>query len=168
MWWMKGPSADEMARLRAVLGFNDVKVLAHGWGDGAIVIAVTEGLVVLTDEVDSAVAWHEIVRGRWNGETSTLSWEFLDGSGASVVLSKPGKIPEVFRAKITESIAATRTVPVHGGNVLIAGRIPAGCLAYADGAITWTAVARDSADFNDPETRQAVMEATDSLKNEWG
>ena len=64
---MKGPSADEMARLRAVLGFNDVKVLAHGWGDGAIVIAVTEGLVVLTDEVDSAVAWHEIVRGMWNG-----------------------------------------------------------------------------------------------------
>ena len=134
MWWTKGPSADEMARLRAVLGFNDVKVLAHGRGDGAIVIAVTEGLVVLTD----------------------------------VVLSKPGKIPEVFRAKITESIAATRTVPVHGGNVLIAGRIPAGRLADADGAIAWTAVARDSADLNDPETRQAVMEATDSLKNEWG
>ncbi|MDU2316017.1 MAG: hypothetical protein E7D76_04345, partial [Cutibacterium acnes] len=89
MWWTKGPSADEMARLRAVLGFNDVKVLAHGRGDGAIVIAVTEGLVVLTDEVDSAVAWHEIVRGRWNGEASTLSWEFLDGSSASVVLSKP-------------------------------------------------------------------------------
>lgn len=59
MWWTKGPSADEMARLRAVLGFNDVKVLAHGRGDGAIVIAVTEGLVVLTDEVDSAVAWPE-------------------------------------------------------------------------------------------------------------
>ena len=46
MWWTKGPSADEMTRLRAVLGFNDVKVLAHGRGDGAIVIAVTEGLVV--------------------------------------------------------------------------------------------------------------------------
>ncbi|MDU2316586.1 MAG: hypothetical protein E7D76_07320, partial [Cutibacterium acnes] len=60
------------------------------------------------------------------------------------------------------------TVPVHGGNVLIAGRIPAGRLADADGAIAWTAVARDSADLNDPETRQAVMEATDSLKNEWG
>ena len=57
---------------------------------------------------------------------------------------------------------------MHGGIVLIAGRIPAGRLADVDGAITWTAVARDSADLNDPETRQAVMEATDSLKNEWG
>ena len=111
MWWTKGPSADEMARLRAVLGFNDVKVLAHGRGDGAIVIAVTEGLVVLTDEVDSAVAWHEIVRGRWNGEASTLSWEFLDGSSASVVLSKPGKIPEVFRAKITAVSYTHLTLP---------------------------------------------------------
>ena len=168
MWWTKGPSADEMARLRAVLGFNDAKVLDYGRGDGVIAIAVTEGLVVLTDQTDSAVAWHEIVLGRWDGETSTLRWEFLDGSGASAVLSKPGKIPDVFRARITESIAATKTVPVCGGNVLIAGRIPAGHLAKADGAITWTVVARESADLNDPDTRQAVVEATDSLKKEWG
>ncbi|MSS45687.1 hypothetical protein FYJ43_06460 [Cutibacterium sp. WCA-380-WT-3A] len=166
MWWTKGPSADEMARLRAVLGFDDVKVLASGRGDGVTAIAVIEGLVVLTDDADSAVAWHEIVRGKWNGNTETLSWEFLDGSGTSVVLNKPGKIPEVFRAKITESIAATRTVPVRGGSILIAGRIPAGHLA--DGSITWTALARESADLNDPETRQVIMETTSSLKKEWG
>lgn len=156
-----------MTRVRAVLGFNDVKVLAYGRGEEATVIAVTEGLVVLTDETDLAVAWHEIVHGGWNGETSTLSWDFLDGSGASVKLSSPCKIPEVFRSKVTESIVATKTVPVRGGDVLIAGRVPAGHLADADGAITWTAMARESADLNDPETRQTVVKTTDSLKKEW-
>ena len=107
-----------MTRVRAILGFNDVKVLAYGRGEEATVIAVTEGLVVLTDETDLAVAWHEIVHGGWNGETSTLSWDFLDGSGASVKLSSPGKIPEVFRSKVTESIVATKTVPVRGGDAV--------------------------------------------------
>ena len=83
------------------------------------------------------------------------------------MLEKPGKIPEVFRARVTESIAATRTVPVRGGDVLIAGRVPAGHLAVPEGAITWTAMARESADLDDPETRQKVLEATDALKKEW-
>ncbi|MGK2308748.1 hypothetical protein [Cutibacterium sp. V947] len=168
MWWTKGPSSEEMTRTRAVLGFDDVKVLACGRGEGTTVIAVTEGLVVLADDMDSAVAWHEIVHGGWNGDTSTLTWDFLDGAGASVVLERPGKIPEVFRARVTESIAATRSVPVRGGDVLIAGRIPAGHLADAEDSITWTAMARESADLNDPETRQKVLEATDALKKEWG
>ncbi|WCC80706.1 hypothetical protein O6R08_04285 [Cutibacterium equinum] len=167
MWWTRGPSREEMTRVRAVLGFDDVMVLASGKGEEATVIAVTEGLVVLTEETDSAVAWHEIVHGGWNGDTSTLTWDFLDGSGAHVVLEKPGKIPEVFRARVTESIAATRTVPVRGGDVLIAGRIPAGHLGDPQGAITWTAMARGSADLNDPETRQTVLEATEALKKEW-
>lgn len=168
MWWTKGPSSEEMTRARAVLGFDDVKVITCGRGENVTVIAVTEGLVVLTDETDSAVAWHEIVHGGWNGNTSTLTWDFLDGSGASVMLQKPGKIPEVFKARVTESIAATRSVPVHGGDVLIAGRIPAGHLADPERSITWTAMARESADLNDPETRQKVVEATDALKKEWG
>ena len=83
------------------------------------------------------------------------------------MLEKPGKIPEMFRARVTESIAATRTVPVRGGDVLIAGRVPAGHLAAPEGAITWTAMARESADLDDPETRQKVLEATDALKKEW-
>ena len=99
MWRTNGPSSEEMTRVRAVLGFDDVKVLACGRGARATVIAVTEGLVILTDETDSAVAWHEIVHGGWNGDTATLTWDFLDGSGASAVLEKPGKIPEMFRAR---------------------------------------------------------------------
>lgn len=73
-----------------------MKVFVYGWGDGVIVIVVIEGLVVFIDEVDLVVVWYEIVCGRWNGEVLIFSWEFLDGFSVLVVLSKLGKIFEVF------------------------------------------------------------------------
>lgn len=169
MRWTKRLDDDEWVRVRVVLGFDDPTELARARGAGVVAVAVAEGLVVLTEEGDSAVAWHEIVRGGWDSGTGRLRWEFLDGSGGSVVLDRPGKLPEVFRARVNESIAATRTIPVPGGDVLIAGRVPAGRLAADDSQpnIIWTAVARGSADLTDPETSRRVVEATEELKQEW-
>lgn len=160
-----------MAGVRAVLGFDDPRVLA--WGPGrqeerqVCVVAVEEALVLVGADRAEAVAWHEIVQGGWDKPSARLHWQFLDGTGGQVVLDTAGELPRVFNDRVNSSIVAREVVQVGGGRVLLAGRRRGGRLGRQDPSILWTALAKGDADLTDPDTEALVVERTQALRQEW-
>jgi hypothetical protein len=58
------------------------------------------------------IGWHEIERGGWSADDSTLSWRLYDGTRGAAELSRPGRMPAVFRERVTASIVVETRVPV--------------------------------------------------------
>lgn len=166
----RGPGPETMAGVAAVIGVRRPHLLA--WGTGThggrpvSVVAVDEGLALVDDRGDAqAVAWHEVVQGGWNNDTSTLHWTFLDGAHDEVALEREGDLPEAFNDRVTASIVVREPVEVAGGRVTLAGRRRMGSLD--DGAIVWTAIADGTASLADPDTEKRVLERTDQLRRRW-
>lgn len=167
----RGPAPETMAGVAAVIGVERPHLLA--WGTGThggrpvTAVAVDEGLALVDgDGTAQAVAWHEVVRGGWNADTSTLHWAFLDGAGDEVVLEREGDLPSVFNDRVTASIVVREPIEVPGGRVTVAGRRRMGNLD--DGAVVWTAIADGKASLADPDTEKRVLERTEQLRGEWG
>jgi hypothetical protein len=69
------------------------------------------------------VGWHQIEHGGWNAEAHKLSWSTYDGSREFIDLVEPGRMPELFRERVSASIVAERFVPIAGERgVTISGR----------------------------------------------
>lgn len=166
----RGPGPETMAGVAAVIGVPRPHLLAWGTGTHAgrpvTVVAVDEGLALVDGQGDAlAVAWHEVVRGGWNSDTSTLHWTFLDGDRDEVVLERQGDLPTVFNDRVTASIVVREPIEVAGGRVTVAGRRRMGSLD--DGQILWTAIADGKASLADPRTGEQVLERTEQLRRQW-
>ncbi|MCI1747929.1 MAG: hypothetical protein LKI24_07415 [Acidipropionibacterium sp.] len=164
------PDSEILAGVAAVIGVADPHVLAWGTGQrhgGPVTaVAVDEGLALVAGDGSSeAVAWHEVVKGGWRAETSTLWWSFLDGESDDVRLDRAGDLPEVFNDRVMASIVVREPIETQGGTAVVAGRRRLGSLD--DGQILWTAMADGQADLTDPETERLVLERTAELKKEW-
>lgn len=81
------------------------------------------------------VGWHEIEHGGWNVENHTLSWTLYGGQRGRVLLTEPGRLPELFRERVAASIVCKKFVPVDDTRgVTIAGRRDLGA---SDPVISW-------------------------------
>jgi hypothetical protein len=110
------------------------------------------------------LGWHEIERGGWNAETTTLSWILYGGRRGSVTLEKPGRLPELFRERIAATIALERFVPVAGdrGVIVTARRDLA-----AGGAISWHSTLTRGLTWHSEGVQAAADRAMAELRSEY-
>ena len=115
------------------------------------------------------VGWHEIERGSWNAERRKLSWLLNAAPGepsprGSLELIEPGRLPELFRERISASIAIERFVPLVGERgVTITARRDLG----ASGRVAWHSTLTRGLSWETDGVRDAVDQATEELRTEY-
>src|SRR5215210_7843215 len=105
-WWSRsrGLPREAYAAWQASLAQTPgrpVRILAWAKGPGGFVVGSPAALSLSVDETWTHLGWHEIERGGWNSETSTLSWTLHGGRCGSAMLDQPGRLPELFRERIS-------------------------------------------------------------------
>ena len=111
-----------------------------------------------------ATPYAEILRARWDPETSTLDLiEAVDGSTRRVLLTldEPGLLPETVRERVQCSILASRRIQVRGsrGVTVVARRPPAG-----KGPVAWQVSFDTGIDESDPAVADQVDAARAELR----
>jgi hypothetical protein len=115
------------------------------------------------------IGWHEIERGGWNAELGKLSWVLHATPGKSsprctLVLVKPGRLPELFRERISATIAIERFVPLLGERgVTITARRDLG----ASDTIAWHSTLTRGLSWDADGVRAAVDQAMEQLRTEY-
>jgi len=115
------------------------------------------------------LGWHEIERGGWDAATGELRWTELSAPGdppttGAVALTEPGRLPELFRERVSATIAVEKFVALAGsrGVVITARRDLA-----AAGAITWHATLTRGLTWQTDGVRAAVDQAMAELRREY-
>lgn len=93
-------------------------VLAAAQDDlsGAWVVLTTYRVVLLAADGNLVLdrPWHEVDTGAWDPESATLSLSWVGGTNAlqwrMQTRTGPGRIPEVFRERVSASVVAVREV----------------------------------------------------------
>ena len=115
------------------------------------------------------LGWHEIERGGWNAELNKLSWVRYAAPGEApthgvLELTEPGRLPELFRERISATIAVERFVPLAGERgVIIAARRDLG----GSGAVVWHGTLTRGLSWQTDGVRAAVDQAMGQLKSEY-
>jgi hypothetical protein len=115
------------------------------------------------------IGWHEIERGSWNAELGKLSWVLHTAPGKSsprgtLELRKPGRLPQLFRERISATIAIERFVPLLGERgVTISARRDLG----AGGTIAWHSTLTRGLSWDTDGVRAAVDQAMEQLRAEY-
>lgn len=115
------------------------------------------------------IGWHEIERGGWNAELHTLSWVLHAATGkpsprGSLELLEPGRMPELFRERISATIAIERFVPLLGERgVTISARRDLG----ASGTVAWHSTLTRGLSWETNGVRAAVDQAMEQLRTEY-
>jgi hypothetical protein len=115
------------------------------------------------------IGWHEIEHGGWNAELRKLNWVLYTAPGraaarGSLELTEPGRLPELFRERISASIALERFVPLAGERgVIIAARRDLG----ESGAVAWHGTLTRGLSWQIDGVRDAVDQAIEQLRAEY-
>jgi hypothetical protein len=115
------------------------------------------------------IGWHEIERGSWNAEQGQLSWVLHAAQGnaaprGSLELVKPGRLPELFRERISATIAIERFVPLLGERgVTITARRDLG----VSDTIAWHSTLTRGLSWDTDGVRAAVDQAMEQLRTEY-
>jgi hypothetical protein len=115
------------------------------------------------------VGWHEIERGSWNAELGKLSWALHAAPGqssasGSLELVEPGRLPELFRERISATIAIERFVPLVGERgVTITARRDLG----STGTVFWHGTLTRGLSWETDGVRAAVDQAIEELRTEY-
>jgi hypothetical protein len=115
------------------------------------------------------VGWHEIERGGWNAELHKLTWVLYAAPGeaparGSLELTDPGRLPDLFRERISATIAVERFVPLVGERgVIIAARRDLG----AGGVVTWHSTLTRGLSWQTDGVRAAVDQAMEQVRAEY-
>lgn len=111
------------------------------------------------------VGWHEIEHGGWNVENDTLSWTLYGGRRGHVVLTDPGRLPELFRERVAASIVLKKFVPVDGTRgVTVAGRRD---LGVSDPVISWHSTLERGLTWQTEGAREVADAALAQVKVEY-
>jgi len=114
------------------------------------------------------LGWHEIERGSWNAELNKLSWvRYAPAveipSRGLLELTEPGRLPDLFRERISATIAVERFVPLAGERgVIIAARRDLG-----HGSVEWHGTLTRGLSWQTDGVRAAVDQAMEQVKAEY-
>ena len=154
------PFADE---LRVALGGRP-RVLAWALTDDGVVAGLPDGLAQRTPDGWTITRWDDIDHGRFERESTTLSWSTSDGGTHTAALSDPGRLPELFHERVEASIVAQLPVTWDGGRAtLVARRNP----GHDDAALRWRVVAAPGTALDAPEADRAIADALRFAIQEW-
>lgn len=163
-WRRQGEAARELS---AHLG-RRVQVLTEGRGEGVVVLGLVDALGVRRDQDWELVEWHLIRHGHWDEEQRTLSWVLADDTSGSVVLSEPGRVPELFQERVKASIVVEDRTPAPGGGwILLVGRRS---LAHSDDpepGIVWQVLAEGAAELRDPQVSEHIVARVAALESDY-
>jgi len=115
------------------------------------------------------IGWHEIERGGWNAELRKLSWVLHGAPGnpsprGSLQLVEPGRLPELFRERVSATIALERFIPLVGAHgVTITARRDLG----ASGMVAWHSTLTRGLSWESDGVRAAVDQAMEELRAEY-
>ena len=123
-WWSRSrglPTAvyDSWRSSLAAQPNRPARILAWASTSTGFCIASPATLSYGDEEGWTHVGWHEIERGGWNAELHKLTWALHAAPGrsspqGSLELVEPGRLPELFRERISATIAIERFVPLVG------------------------------------------------------
>lgn len=169
-WWTKSrgippESYDSWASSLHAQPGRQVRVLAWATTPDGLAIASPSALSYGDVSGWQHLGWHEIERGGWDGETGRLTWSRYGGEQGFVELTEPGRLPEVFRERISASIVLEKFVPiVNNRGVVISGRRD---LADGDVEITWNSALGRGLSYQTEGVRSAVDEAVATVRTEY-
>jgi hypothetical protein len=115
------------------------RILAWAATPTGLCIASPAAFSYGSDDGWEHIGWHVIERGSWNAELRRLSWVLYAAPGevaarGSIELTDPGRMPELFRERISATIAIEKFVPLSGERgVTVAARRDLG----GGGAVSW-------------------------------
>lgn len=138
-------------------------VLAHGRGEGVVLIGTRAHLARLVGETWRVWGWEEVSSGSWVAEAETLRWGTADGERFEAHLTDPGRLPELVQERVQASTVVQSMVEGTKGQVQIVGRRGLG----ENPKVHWYAVPSGGADLDDPATREMVVAETDRLNAEY-
>lgn len=144
---------------------RQTRVLA--WGTTADGFSVASPAALSWGDTDSwtHLGWHEIERGGWDGESGHLTWSLYGGDQGDVRLTEPGRLPEVFRERVSASIVLEKFVPLFANRgVLISGRRN---LGDPDVQITWNTTLGRGLSWQTDGVQTAVDEAIRLVRTEY-
>ena len=111
------------------------------------------------------VGWHEIEHGGWNAEARSLSWTMHNGPRGRVELADPGRLPELFRERVSASIAVERFVAIRGERgVTVTARRDLG----GDGGLTWHSSLTRGLSWSVEGVAEEAARAAAELESEYG
>ena len=170
-WWSRarGLPPAAYASWSASLSARPARILA--WARTAVGFCIGSPSTLSYDDESGwrHLGWHEIERGGWDADTGELRWTELAPPGSapaagSLALTEPGRLPELFRERVSATIAVEKFVALSGsrGVVVTARRDLA-----RDGAITWHATLTRGLTWQTDGVRPAVDEALAELRKEY-
>ncbi len=134
--------------------------------DGAVV-ALPDRLAVLgPGGVWSSVPWHEILRASWTDDGTRLFWHTIDAPLArhEVVVTSPGRLPEVVLERVGQTIVMQQTVELAPGRrATLTGRRP----AVGDGEVRWSVVPSRGVDLSRPDLAEAARLFVERAQLDW-
>jgi hypothetical protein len=145
------------------------RVLAWATTPAGFCVASPAALSYGDEATWAHIGWHEIERGGWNAELHQLHWVRYAAPGealarGSVELTDPGRLPELFRERISATIAVERFVPLAGERgVIIAARRDLG----GSGAVAWHGTLTRGLSWRTEGIRAAVDQAMEQVRAEY-
>lgn len=110
------------------------------WAETAdgVVVALTDRLLIRRVDDWEDVPWDDILSGGWDPEREEIRWRRVSTSEeATVVVTVPRRLPEVFRERVEATILVQRVVQAGPGrSITLTGRRS---LADESAPIRWTA-----------------------------
>ncbi|MBK8459196.1 MAG: hypothetical protein IPL43_02395 [Micropruina sp.] len=131
------------------------RVLAWARTPDGVAVGLSGRLTWTTPDGWGFVRWDEIEHGRWDRVSSTLHWTLPEGAKGELVLSEPGRLPELFAERVAASIVVVRQVDFGSRRRAI---ISARRNLEADGLLEWRAVRTPGWPEDDPEA-DALLQA---------
>jgi hypothetical protein len=173
-WWSRArglPKDVHSAWLKSLVEQpgRPARILAWGTSSEGWCIGSPAALSYRRDGVWHHVGWHEIERGDWEAEQRRLSWSQYVGAdestrAVSVVLTEPGRLPELFRERISASIAIQKFVAISGERgVLVTARRALG----PSGEIIWHGTVTKGLSRRTESVQEAVDQATAAVRSEY-
>ena len=143
------------------------RVLAWAASADGVVVGLTDRLAVRAGDEWRQVFWHEIQRGGWDEEAHALRWRPTDDPKREmwVTLAQPGRLPELFRERVEQTIVLQRTVHLAPSKTAVV----AARRSRAEGAsgLVWTVTPSRGVDLDDPALAARAQAELDSISSVW-
>lgn len=140
------------------------RVLAWGSGPGGEALGLEDALAVHRDGHWEVIGWHLVLHGGWRPIGEELWWVLLDDQTGSIRLSEPGQLLDLFRERVSSTIAVQQQVetPNNGRAVISARRALGG-----QHDLRWHVLATGGTDLDDPQVREFLLEQTRQLQADY-